>query len=145
MFARPTSRASRPSASALGNVPVIIDATADLDDAARKITLSKTFDHATSCSSENAIVVLDQIYEQAIDALGSEGGYMASAAERTRIVERLWLDGKLNRAVIAQGPEALIEVFELGPDRQGLQVRHGRGRRRSGGSIRCPAKSCRSC
>lgn len=105
----------------LGNAPVIIDATADLDDAAHKIMASKTFDHATSCSSENAIVVLDQIYDQAIDALRKEGGYMASAAERTRIVERLWLDGKLNRAVIAQGPEALIEVFELGPAAKGCK------------------------
>ena len=68
-----------------------------------------------------------QIYDQAIAALRKEGGYMASAAERTRIVERLWQDGKLNRAVIAQGPEALIEVFELVAQGQGLQVRHGRG------------------
>ncbi len=105
----------------LGNAPVIIDATADIDDAAHKIMASKTFDHATSCSSENAIVVLDQIYDQAIDALRKEGGYMASAAERTRIVERLWLDGKLNRAVIAQGPEALIKVFELGSIAEGCK------------------------
>ena len=56
-----------------------------------------------------------QVYERPSHALGGEGGYMASAAERKRIVERLWQDGKLNRAVIAQGPQALIEVFELGP------------------------------
>jgi len=99
----------------LGNAPVIVDATADLADAARKIMLSKTFDHATSCSSENAVVILDQIYAQAIDALGKEGGYLATAGERRRIAGRLWQDGKLNRAVIAQGPDALIEVFELGP------------------------------
>src|SRR6185436_11938834 len=37
----------------LGNAPVIVDASADLADAARKITASKIFDHATSCSSEN--------------------------------------------------------------------------------------------
>ena len=43
----------------LGNAPVIIDDTADLDDAAHKIMLSKTFDHATSCSSENAVVIVD--------------------------------------------------------------------------------------
>ena len=36
-----------------GNVPVIIDETADVDDAARKILASKTFDNSTSCSSEN--------------------------------------------------------------------------------------------
>jgi sulfoacetaldehyde dehydrogenase len=97
----------------LGNVPVIIDATADLDDAANKIMLSKTFDHATSCSSENAVVIVDAVYKQAISALERQGGYMATAPERQRIVERLWQDGKLNRSVIAQGPEALARVFDL--------------------------------
>ena len=44
-----------------GNVPVIIDSTADLDDAAEKITASKIFDNSTSCSSENAVVILDDV------------------------------------------------------------------------------------
>jgi sulfoacetaldehyde dehydrogenase len=105
----------------LGNAPVIIDASADLADAARKIMASKTFDHATSCSSENAVVIVDGIYDKAIAALEAEGGYLASAPERQRIVERLWQDGKLNRAVIAQGPEALVKVFELGPKAKGCK------------------------
>lgn len=105
----------------LGNAPVIIDATADLAKAAHLIMLSKTFDHATSCSSENAVVILDQVYDKAIAALEKEGGYLASTAERARIVERLWQDGKLNRAVIAQGPEALIETFELSPKARGCK------------------------
>jgi sulfoacetaldehyde dehydrogenase len=99
----------------LGNAPVIIDSSADLDKAAHLIMLSKTFDHATSCSSENAVVILDDVYDKAIAALERVGGYMATPAEKTRIVERLWLDGKLNRAVIAQGPQALVDVFELSP------------------------------
>ncbi|RTL71767.1 MAG: aldehyde dehydrogenase family protein [Hyphomicrobiales bacterium] len=99
----------------LGNAPVIIDSSADLDKAAHLIMLSKTFDHATSCSSENAVVILDDVYDKAIAALERVGGYMAAPAEKTRIVERLWLDGKLNRAVIAQGPQALVDVFELSP------------------------------
>ena len=99
----------------LGNAPVIIDASADLEDAAHLIMLSKTFDHATSCSSENAVVILDEVYDKAIAALAREGGYLASPEERARIVERLWVGGKLNRAVIAQGPQALVDVFELSP------------------------------
>src|SRR5258705_2451306 len=98
----------------LGNAPGIIDTSADLADAAHKIMLSKTFDHATSCSSENALVIVEEVYDMAIAALRREGGYLATAAERARIVDRLWQDGKLNRAVIAQGPHALIEAFELG-------------------------------
>jgi sulfoacetaldehyde dehydrogenase len=105
----------------LGNAPVIVDASADLADAARKIMLSKTFDHATSCSSENALVILDGVYDKAIAALKREGGYLASPAERRCIVERHWQDGKLNRAVIAQGPEALIDAFELGPEARGCK------------------------
>jgi sulfoacetaldehyde dehydrogenase len=103
----------------LGNVPVIIDASADLKDAANKIMQSKTFDFATSCSSENAVVILEAVYDGAIAALKAEGGYLASKDERQRIVDRLWQDGKLNRGVIAQGPDALIEVFELGPAAKG--------------------------
>jgi sulfoacetaldehyde dehydrogenase len=105
----------------LGNVPVIIDASADLDDAAHKIMTSKCFDHATSCSSENAVIIVDAVYETAIKALEKQGGYMASKDERQRIVDRLWVDGKLNRAVIAQGPEALVKVFELGPKSKGCK------------------------
>jgi sulfoacetaldehyde dehydrogenase len=105
----------------LGNAPVIVDASADLTDAARKIMASKTFDHATSCSSENAVVIVDEIYDKAIAALEREGGYMAAGAERQRIVERLWQDGKLNRAVIAQGPQALIDAFELSPKSKGCK------------------------
>ncbi len=105
----------------LGNAPVIIDDSADLDDAAHKIMLSKCFDYATSCSSENAVIITDAVYDKAIEALARQGGYLATAQERRRIIERLWVDGKLNRAVIAQGPKALIDVFELGPKAQGCK------------------------
>lgn len=105
----------------LGNAPVIIDETAEIDDAAAKIMMSKTFDYATSCSSENALVIVDEIYDRALAALEKQGGYLARPRERDRIVERLWQDGKLNRAVIAQGPEKLVEVFELGPKARGCK------------------------
>ncbi len=98
-----------------GNVPVIIDSTADLADAAAKIAASKTFDNATSCSSENALVILDEIYEEAIAALQRAGGYRASAAETERIVDRLWLNGQLNRAVMARDPSVAAVAFGL-PD-----------------------------
>ena len=85
-----------------GNVPVIIDASADLEDAAQKICASKTFDNATSCSSENSLVILDEVYDAAISALESAGGYMASAKEKKKIQDALWVNGKLNRMLIAK-------------------------------------------
>jgi len=98
-----------------GNVPVIIDETADLDDAAAKITASKIFDNATSCSSENSVVLLDAVYDAAIAALERAGGYLVGAEDRARVVGTLWQGGKLNRKVIARGMDELAEVFAL-PD-----------------------------
>ena len=102
-----------------GNVPVIIDETADLDDAAVKIAASKTFDNATSCSSENALVILDEVFEPAMTALERAGGYRADAAEKERIVAGLWQDGRLNRDVIARDADEVAKVFALGPGSAG--------------------------
>ena len=51
-----------------GNVAVIIDETTDLAAAAGKIAASKSFDNATSCSSENSVVIVDAVYDKAIGA-----------------------------------------------------------------------------
>jgi sulfoacetaldehyde dehydrogenase len=96
-----------------GNVPVIIDETADLDDAAQKVCASKIFDNATSCSSENSVVVLDAIYDQAMAALERAGGYMASLTEKERIQRKLWHDGKLNRHLVARDADVLARAFGL--------------------------------
>lgn len=96
-----------------GNVPVIIDSTAALDDAARKICASKIFDNSTSCSSENALIILDDVYEDAIAALERAGGYRSTADEKQKIVETLWVDGHLNRHVIAKDADVFAEAAGL--------------------------------
>ena len=99
----------------LGNAPVIIDASADLADAAQKICASKIYDNATSCSSENSAIIVDAVYDDAIAALKAAGGYLASAEEKARIQDVLWVEGKLNRQVIARGADVVAEQSDL-PD-----------------------------
>ena len=94
-----------------GNVTVIVDETADLAAAAAKITASKTFDNATSCSSENSMIVVDAIYDDFIAALAAEGG--ALVRDAAQIVSRLWPDGHLNREVIAQDADKMIAALGL--------------------------------
>src|SRR5215470_13935467 len=96
-----------------GNVPVIVDETADLDDAARKICASKIFDNSTSCSSENSVILVDAVYDKAIAALERAGGYMASSAEKSKIQAALWPDGKLSRTLIARDADVLARAFGL--------------------------------
>ena len=113
----------------VGNVPVIVDSTADLADAAAKIAASKCFDNATSCSSENALVILDDVYDDALRALEAAGGYLASPAESARIVERLWVGGRLNRHAIARNAAVAAEVFGLPEAAQRQALLHLRGGR----------------
>ena len=104
-----------------GNVPVIIDASADLADAAEKIRISKTFDNATSCSSENALVIVDSVYDDAIAALGKAGGHLISSAGKQELERGLWQDGKLNRDVIARDASVVAQKLQLGADAQSAQ------------------------
>ncbi len=102
-----------------GNVPVIIDETANFDDAAEKICASKIFDNSTSCSSENSIIILDSVYDEAIAALKRAGGYVCNTDEKQKVVDTLWVDGHLNRHVIAKDADVLVDVFELDQNAKG--------------------------
>jgi len=102
-----------------GNVPVIIDAGADLGDAAAKIAASKTFDNGTSCSSENALIILDAVYDDAVAALQRAGGYLASAEDKKRMRDKLWVGGKLDRDLVATDAPVFAERVGLGGDGAG--------------------------
>lgn len=94
-----------------GNVTVIVDETADLTDAAQKIAASKTFDNATSCSSENSIVVVDKIYDAFVAEMAKAGG--ALITDDRKIIDTLWVKGHLNPRAIARDAEELIEALGL--------------------------------
>lgn len=97
-----------------GNVPVIIDSTADLGQAAAGIVASKTFDNATSCSSENSLIILGDVYDRAMDALRDAGSYVVDEQEKRAIRDALWVDGRLNREMIARDADVLARHAGLG-------------------------------
>jgi sulfoacetaldehyde dehydrogenase len=96
-----------------GNVASIIDASADLDAAAAKITRSKTFDNATSCSSENSAVIDAKIYDRAVAALTKAGGVMLDGTETARLQAALWPNGSLSPKLIAQAAPAIAAAVGL--------------------------------
>jgi len=90
-----------------GNVASIVDETADLAAAAARILQSKTFDNATSCSSENGVVLLDAIHDAALTELQRAGAVLLDAADRARLQEFMWPDGKLAPSVTGQSVAAI--------------------------------------
>lgn len=100
-----------------GNVTVIVDETADLAEAARKITASKTFDNATSCSSENALVVVDSIRDAFLRELYAAGGRLLEGRDAGTLKTALFGGGGLNRHMIARSlPEMLAAAGVIVPD-----------------------------
>ncbi len=73
-----------------GNVVTIIDETADIADAAAKIAASKCFDNATSCSSENAVIAVDAVYDAVASALASEGGLILNTEQSAHLEALHW-------------------------------------------------------
>ncbi len=96
-----------------GNVVTIIDDTADVKDAASKIAASKTFDNATSCSSENSVIVLSSVYEDAVRALQNEGGLVLNRAESEHLINTHWVNGKISTALLAQDIDMILERLGL--------------------------------
>lgn len=94
----------------VGNVPVIVDASADIEAATAKIVRSKTFDHATSCSSENSLIIEEGIYDAVVASLRRRGGYLITPAEKTQLQDTMWRNGTLNREVIAQSAGIIVAL-----------------------------------
>lgn len=76
-----------------GNSTVVVDETADLKDAATKIRDGKIFDNATSCSSENSVVLHESIYDTMLSLLQSLGGHLCNTGEKAKLQKLMWPDG----------------------------------------------------
>lgn len=96
-----------------GNVAVIIDDSADCADAAAKIMRSKTFDNATSCSSENSLIIHAAVYERMLAALAREGGALLTPAEKETLQKALFPGGRLSPACTAQSVSKICAVAGL--------------------------------
>ena len=95
----------------VGNAVVTVDESADLTDAAEKIHLSKTLDLAASCSADNAVLLVDDIYDEMLEKLESKGGYVLDESEKALLQKTIWDEqGHLNTAIVAKPAEYIAEL-----------------------------------
>lgn len=74
----------------VGNSVHVVDETADIEDAAKTIASAKTFDYATSCLADNAVVAETGVYDRLLSALQANGGYLCHSEEKARLQELMW-------------------------------------------------------
>ncbi len=105
----------------VGNAVHVVDETADLADAAQCIAAAKTFDYATSCLADNAVVAAGGIHGELLGLLQEQGGHLCSPAEKAQLQALMWPEPGAaipNVAVIAK---AAPEIARLA----GFQVAGG--------------------
>ncbi|MEZ9595515.1 bifunctional acetaldehyde-CoA/alcohol dehydrogenase [Shewanella sp. 10N.261.52.F9] len=93
-----------------GNTPIVIDETADIKRAVSSILMSKTFDNGVVCASEQAVVVVDEIYHIVKQRFASHGGYVLNAAETKAMQSVILKDGGLNADIVGQSAAKIAEM-----------------------------------
>lgn len=93
-----------------GNVPAVIDDTADIQTAVMSIVHSKTFDNGMICASEQSTIVLDSIYEQVKQEFIRRGCYILSEQEADKVRNTIIINGALNAKIVGQKAAKIAEL-----------------------------------
>jgi sulfoacetaldehyde dehydrogenase len=108
-----------------GNSTIVIDETADIEEAARNTRISKTSDFGSGCSSDGNVLIDHRIYDDLVKRLQVEGGYLANPDEKAMLEKVMWDDeGARTMPTIAQPAPTLAELagFEVPVDTRFLIV-----------------------
>ena len=93
-----------------GNTPAIIDDTADVVLAVNSIIHSKTFDNGMICASEQSVIVLDGVYEQAKKEFADRGCYFLNPEETEKVRKTILINGALNAKIVGQKPVTIAKL-----------------------------------
>ena len=98
-----------------GNVPVLVDATADLARAAKKLIDSKAFDNSVLCTNESVLVVEEAVAERFLREASRHGGYLLAADERDRVRDTVFPGGRFDISLVGKDAATIA-------DRAGVRI-----------------------
>jgi acyl-CoA reductase-like NAD-dependent aldehyde dehydrogenase len=94
-----------------GNVPILIDASADLPAAVRRVVEGKKFDYGTVCSSEQTVVAEKRLRDAILAELKNNGAYLMNDAERTAVEKTLFAGGvRVRGECVGKSPQKIAEM-----------------------------------
>jgi sulfoacetaldehyde dehydrogenase len=98
----------------VGNATVIVDETADIQDAARKIAVGACLNNGTSCSSESNVLVHESIELPFRAELHRNGVHVCGPAEVSRLRSLLWPDhARMDRRVVGRPAQRLAADLNI--------------------------------
>ena len=101
-----------------GNVPAIIDETADIQMAVSSILLSKTFDNGMICASEQSVIIVDDVYEQVKKEFEYRGAYILNQKEQDKVAKIILTEqGTVNPKIVGQSAHNIGELAGIKVDK----------------------------
>jgi sulfoacetaldehyde dehydrogenase len=93
-----------------GNATMVIDETANVEEAARNTRISKTNDNGSGCSADGNLIVDARIYDALLAQLQTEGGYLVDDEEKAKLQGAYWdAEGRRTADTIARGAEVVAK------------------------------------
>lgn len=80
-------------AAGQGNSTMVIDETADVEEAAHNSMLSKMSDFGSGCSADGNLIIDENVYDAMVAQLQKEGGYLVNDEEKAKLEAVLWENG----------------------------------------------------
>jgi len=108
-----------------GNSTMIIDETANIEEAAHNTMLSKTSDFGSGCSADGNLIIDESILDKMIEQLVKEGGYFANEEEKAKLKAVMWdEEGHRLSDTVAIAPQQLAQAagFSIPADRKFIIV-----------------------
>ena len=96
-----------------GNAPALVDDSADVALAAKRIVESKSFDNSILCTNESVVLAIDSIADKLLQALKSAGVYVAKPEEVAALRELLFGRGSFNVEVLGKSAAEIGEKAGL--------------------------------
>ena len=93
-----------------GNVPAIIDSSADVRLAVNSIIHSKTFDNGMICASEQSVTVLDDVYDEARREFEARGCWFLSEKEIKKVGKTIIINGAVNAKIVGQSAYTIAKI-----------------------------------
>ena len=93
-----------------GNVPAIIDDSADIVMAVSSIIHSKTFDNGMICASEQSVLVLDKVYDEVRREFAERGCYFLNEEEKNKVRAVILVNGTLNAKIVGQSAVKIAQL-----------------------------------
>ena len=96
-----------------GNATVVVDESANIEEAARNTRISKIHNNGSGCSCDGNLIIEETIYDKMLEQLQKEGGYLCNDEEKAKLKAVMW-DSENHRTLETVARSAAVIAEKAG-------------------------------